>query len=385
MRVALVTSWMSNGGGGVFEAVFRMAQSLHAMPELELSVLGLADKGPSAEARDWKGISNAALPTRGPLSWGYSPKLLDRLKGAMPDLLHVHGLWMYSSVASRRWSRVTGRPYMVTPHGMLDPWAIRNSAWKKRTALWAYERQHLEGAQCLHALCDAEAEAIRKFGLRNPICIVPNSVDIDMPETAPKGPTRSHTLLYLGRLHPKKGLVSLLKAWHRFGGRLGRGGTWELVIAGWDQGGHEDELRHLVDGLEMCDSVRFAGPRFGPDKTALFRQASAFILPSLSEGLPMVVLEAWSHGLPVLITPQCNFEEKLAGGAAIYIEPNPDGVLNGLLRLAAMSDVDRRQMGECGLRLCRERYSPGATAQKITRVYDWLAGRGQKPDFVHNG
>jgi poly(glycerol-phosphate) alpha-glucosyltransferase len=175
-----------------------------------------------------------------------------------------------------------------------------------------------------------------------------------------------------------------LEAWHRFPARLGAPGNWRLVIAGWDQGGHERELRRLVEGLKLGDSVHFRGPVFGDDKIALLRSASAFILPSVSEGLPMVVLEAWSYGLPVLMTPQCNFPEQLAAGAAVYIDANSEGVLMGLQRLARMSDIDRREMGKRGLRLCREHFSPGSTGRRMTLVYDWLSGRAQKPSFVHN-
>jgi glycosyltransferase involved in cell wall biosynthesis len=388
MRIALLTGWLSENGGGVLEAVFRMAQSLRAMPELELSILGL-DHKESAPARDWKGMSVAALPTRGPSSWGYAPDLARRLAQTMPDLLHVHGLWMFPSVASRRWSRATRRPYVVTPHGMLDPWAVRNSRWKKSAALWAYEMGHLQGAACLHALCDAEAEGMRGFGLRNPICIVPNSIDMpDIPDgrtiVDPGREISGQTLLYLGRLHPKKGLISLLNAWYRFRGRRGLGGSWDLVIAGWDQGGHEKDLRNLANRLGIAESVLFLGPTFGTEKVSLFKRASAFVLPSMSEGLPMVVLEAWSYGLPVLMTPQCNFPERFAAHAAIYIEANAASVLDGLNRLEKMTGTERRKMGAHGLDLCREHFCPGPIAEKMTAVYRWLAGRGPKPSVVYN-
>jgi glycosyltransferase involved in cell wall biosynthesis len=387
MRVTLLTGWLSKSGGGVFESVSRMAQSLRALPEIELSVLGLADKRNPLQAGDWNGVAAAALRTYGPSSWGYSPALLRRLSGIKPDLLHVHGLWMYSSVASRGWSCTSRRPYMVAPHGMLDPWAIRNSSWKKNAALWAYERQHLEGAKCLHALCDAEAEAIRAFGLRNPICIVPNSIDVldpvaDPPANGDRSPI--HTLLFLGRLHPKKGLVNLLNAWHRFDGRRDlAGGAWELVIAGWDQGGHEKELRDLVDRLQIRGSVRFPGPTFGAEKASMFRTASAFILPSLSEGLPMAVLEAWSYGLPVVMTPQCNFADELAAGASLCVEANSEDILQGLRRLARMDDGDRRKMGAVGLKLCREHFSPAPISDKMAQIYRWVTARGPRPQCVH--
>jgi poly(glycerol-phosphate) alpha-glucosyltransferase len=175
-----------------------------------------------------------------------------------------------------------------------------------------------------------------------------------------------------------------LNAWYQFRCRRDLGGTWELVIAGWDQGGHEGDLRRLVDELGIRDSVRFPGPLFGADKASAFRRASAFVLPSISEGLPMAVLEAWSYGLPVLMTPQCNFPERLAAGATLYIGADRVGVLQGLQRLAEMSDVDRYKMGAQGLHLCRDNFSPASNAAKMTEIYRWLTGGGPKPSVVQN-
>ena len=93
---------------------------------------------------------------------------------------------MYPSLASRRWSRRVCRPYLVSPHGMLDPWAVRHAAWKKRVAGWWFENAHLAGAACLHALTASEARAIRAYGLTNPICVVPNGVDLPRQTAFPR-------------------------------------------------------------------------------------------------------------------------------------------------------------------------------------------------------
>jgi poly(glycerol-phosphate) alpha-glucosyltransferase len=386
MKVALLTSWLSRSGGGISDAVHRMANSLQAAPDFQVSVLGLADRDRAWQPESPNGVPSLALPTLGPSALGYAPRLAHRLVQEGIDLLHVHGLWMYPSAASLGWARATKRPYVITPHGMLDPWAVNNSRWKKRMAFWAYEGRHLKGAGCLHALCEAEAEAIRAFGLRNPICIVPNS--IHRPPIV--GSVQGHrsesprTLLYIGRLHPKKGLAGLLRAWHRFEHRRAAGnGGWELVIAGWDQSGHERELRNLAHHLGICESVRFPGPCFGADKDAAFRQASAFILPSFSEGLPMAVLEAWSYGLPVLMTRHCNLPEGFATGAALPIGTDEEGILQGLSTLAEMAEPDRCNMGACGLRLCAERFSPQPVIEKMTEVYRWLLGMGPRPSCLY--
>jgi poly(glycerol-phosphate) alpha-glucosyltransferase len=127
------------------------------------------------------GADVAADLTDGPDSFGYAPGLSAALVAADLDLLHAHGLWMFYSTAVLGWAWTTRPPYIVSPHGMLDPWALRNSRFKKLIALWAYERRHLANAACLHALCREEAQAMRQLGLRNPTCIVANGLDAPAP------------------------------------------------------------------------------------------------------------------------------------------------------------------------------------------------------------
>jgi poly(glycerol-phosphate) alpha-glucosyltransferase len=389
MKVGLLTSWLSHRGGGVREVVRRLGASLQNEPELQVAIFGLADAASSAGGADRNGLAISAIPTRGPRAWGYAPRLATELATSNLDLLHAHGLWMYPSLASLRWASATDRPYMVTPHGMLDRWAIRNSSWKKRMALWAYEWEHLRRAHCLHALCEAEAESIRSFGLRNAICVIPNG--LDLPERNPgvkhnlrgRLPENAELLVSLGRLHPKKGLANLLRAWHSFSQRADSGnGNWHLAVVGWDQNGHERELRSLVATLDMAGSVHFLGPLFGADKEAVLASASAFVLPSLSEGLPMVVLEAWSYGLPVLMTGQCNLPEGFRSGAALEIGTDCQGIANGLERLAAMPVEHRRGMGQKGLHLCGEFYSQRSVSDRLGSVYRWLLSLGPRPACV---
>jgi glycosyltransferase involved in cell wall biosynthesis len=386
MRVGLLTSWMSHSGGGVFDVVRRLAPALQVGSEFRVAVFGLAKDRASAGLSDWDGIPVAAQAVYGSRAWGYAPGLKMALRQSRLDLLHVHGLWMYPSVASCGWAHSTGKPYIIAPHGMLDRWAVQHHGWKKRLALWTYEARHLRGAACLHALCEAEARSFRELGLTNPICVVPNSVTEDATATDCRGSEwqcRGKTLLYLGRLHPKKGLINLLYAWQRFSQRAqeGREG-WHLVIAGWDQDGHEHTLRRLASDAAMDGSVHFLGPRFGADKDALFRSATAFVLPSVSEGLPMVVLEAWSYGLPVLMTLHCNLPIGFERGAALQIDTDVDGLKSGLETMGGMSGEELKGMGERGRRLCEERFAQRETSNMIKDVYRWLLKRGPKPACI---
>ncbi len=241
------------------------------------------------------------------------------------DLAHLHALWMYNSLVISEWAQKRKRPYLITPNGMLDPWAVRNSGWKKRIAFALYERKCLHNAACIQVNSEAELDSVRAFGLRNPVCIIPNGIDLPEssertqapPPWAQQVPTGNKVLLYLGRLHPKKGVVNLLNAW----GQVIASDGWTLAIAGWDQLNHESELRKLAADLNLGQVV-FLGPQFGGAKSLCYQHCDAFILPSFSEGLPMTILESWSYSKPVLMTSACNLPQGFAQQAAIQIEPS---------------------------------------------------------------
>jgi glycosyltransferase involved in cell wall biosynthesis len=385
LKIGLLTSWLSHRGGGVPEALRPLARNLGAQGE-GITVFGLAD---SSEETLHDGWGNTSIKTATPLpprAFGYAPALVGLLDRSGLDVIHVHGLWMYSSLASMRWNSRSRRPRIVSPHGMLDPWAMRHSAWKKRLANALYERAHLAGAACLHALNEAEMRAFRGAGLTNPVCVIPNGIDLPdcRPSSAPAWADRigdRRVLLFLGRLHPKKGLVNLIRACTRVQ-RQSAARDWALVIAGWDQGEHERELRNLVEELSLERFVHFVGPQFHEAKAASYALAEAFILPSFSEGLPMTVLEAWSYGLPVLMTEACNLPEGISAGAALPIEPHPAGIAQGLSDLFAMSDAERSKMGARARSLAVERFSWPSIALQMKEVYEWVGGLRAIPSTV---
>jgi glycosyltransferase involved in cell wall biosynthesis len=369
MRIGLLIASLGDKGAGVQVAVRSLAATLPA--QVDVCVYGGAGTGAGTEHR--------TFPITGPTAFGYLPGLCRTLELERPDLLHTHGLWMYPSVACIRWSGGR-RPYVVSPHGMLDPWALRNSGWKKKVAGWFYENQHLRGAACLHALNAAEAKAMRSYGLQTPICVIPNGVDLPNEVPARASMRQARSLLFLGRLHPKKGLPQLVEAWSTVQVEAKKSG-WELIVAGWDQNGHQSELMATVNRLGLLDSIHFVGPQFGAAKAATFKKASAFILPSLSEGLPMTILEAWAWGLPVLMTSECNLPDGFEAGAAIKIEPDADSIAAGLLRLFSMNDGELAAIGKRGRHLVECCFQWPSIAQKVESVYSWILG-GPKPEAV---
>jgi glycosyltransferase involved in cell wall biosynthesis len=157
---------------------------------------------------------------------------------------------------------------------------------------------------------------------------------------------------------------------------------WILVVAGWDQGAHGCRLQGIAEEFGIAGSLRLVGPQFGDDKAATLACADAFVLPSLSEGLPVAVLEAWSYGLPVLMTEPCNRSEGFAAGAALSIATDLAGITAGLRRLCALSDAERRGMGARCRALVRARFAWASVGEQMAAVYRWVLGGGSLPSCV---
>jgi glycosyltransferase involved in cell wall biosynthesis len=384
MRIGLLTASVSRQAGGLFDSVRGLGWNLSAARDAEVVAFGLNDSETESDVAAWAGVPLRTFAGWRPRLFGYAPGLAESLKTADLNLLHAHGLWKYPSIVSLRWARSTGRPVMVSPHGMLDPWAMQHSRWKKRTARWLYEDRHLRRAACLHAVSTAEARAMRDLGLDNPICVIPNAVDLpddtshEMPAWSRSVPEGDRVLLYLGRIHPKKNLIGLLQGWGRAADGLA---GWWLVIAGWDQDGHEDELRRLVHAQRL-PRVQFVGPQFDRERAATLRRAQAFVLASHSEGFPLAVLEAWANRLPVIMTEECNVPEGFTVGAALRVGRGPDSIAEGLLALVRRTEAERRSLATAGRALVERKFTWPLVASQFLAVYRWMVGEGGRPDHV---
>jgi glycosyltransferase involved in cell wall biosynthesis len=403
IRTANLTHSVSRKAGGLHESVRRLVQSL-AQGGVEVEVLTTEDEFTEMDLEVWAPVPVHVFPSSWPEPFGYSPQFLRLLNEHKPDLTHTHGLWLYPSIATTIYCSQCRVPYMISPHGMVDPWAVRNHRWRKIIAYALFESNHIRGARCIRALCDSEAKSIRQLGLHNPVAVIPNGVDL--PEAGASGaeakmpweglgsPGRK-TLLFLSRIHRKKGIDNLLRAW---ASQKGAGG-WLLVIVGWDEEGHEAQLKKLCTELgigwrdaretkvdderpEAEPSVLFMGPCHRAKKAACYRYCDAFILPSHSEGLPMVILEAWAYAKPVLMTPACNLPEGFAAGAAIRLDPTVEGVEKGLRQLFETSGSELAEMGRHGKALVEDRFTWDKVTSQVKETYEWMLGGGPAPNCL---
>jgi glycosyltransferase involved in cell wall biosynthesis len=385
LSIGIVTPTLSRSGGGIFPIVRAHAKGLHASPDARVTLYGLRDALSDDDiATLLPVVPRAYTPVMARV--GYAPQLAADLLAANHDVVHQHGLWMYPSIAVSRWRRAHGRPTVISTQGMLEPWAVSNAAFKKRIAAMLFERSNLSHASCIHC-SEAEVAGVRAFGLANPIAVIPNGVELPDPAAPPPPrphwlPQGRHAILFLGRLHPKKGLAELLRAWSLLVRRNpNAAGEWSLAIAGWDDGGFEAGLRSLASELGLAPpQVIFTGALFGEAKTAAFAHAEALVLPSHSEGFPMTVLEAWAHGLAVLMTRASNVPAGFEANAALEITTD-SGEMAAALE-AALFHADLRALGANGRRLAQKNYSWDAIVADLLALYAWLGGRASAPSFV---
>ena len=327
-------------------------------------------------------------PTRDRSGFGFSPQLSAFARHSEANVFHSHGLWMWSDRVASASAHAAGVPHIVSPHGMLEPWAMANSALKKQVMWRAFQGRALHDARCLHALCEAELTAMRDLGLRNPIAVVPNGVNLsefaDLPAPAafddafPSARDR-RVLLFMARLHPKKGLVPLLQAWKSVAPAFA---DWLLVVAGPDEGGHRAQLEQIVADSGLQNAVLFTGMLDGARKRAALSRADAFALPSWSEGFSIAILEAMAARLPVLLTPGCHFPDAVAAGAALEAQPQAEALGETLRQLLAQSDSERAQMGARGYELVARKYTWQRVAVDWKGLYHWCAREGEVPSSV---
>ena len=277
---------------------------------------------------------------------------------------------------------------MISVHGNLNPIALKSARLKKQIALGLFEKTYLENASCLHALNEKEYRHIRDFGLKNPVCIIPNGVNLPNNKLKKKIDWRQKEtiknkkiLLYLSRIHPGKGLELLIDSWNKVKD-LGAKHNWHLVIVGWGNDSYVKEIKNRVRVNNLNDHISFVGAYFGEDKAACYAQSDAFILPSFHEGLPTVVLEAWSYKLPVLMTTACNLPEGFEHNAAISLDLNEDSFCQKLEKLFLLKKEERTEMGLNGYGLVVDYFNWDFVANRFLSVYSWILNKAKKPDCV---
>ena len=306
-------------------------------------------------------------------------------------LLHDHGLWLPSNHRAALFASRHGIPRMVSPRGMLEPWALNHRKWKKRLAWWLYQRGDLLKASALHATAPSEEAQFRKLGLKMPVFVVPNGVALPervsrvecresreeklLQEAKVQNPTRksstpdsrrstSKTALFLGRIHPKKGLPLLVEAWARV-----RPQGWKMRVIGPDELGHRAEITGMIHSAGLDDAWSLEGEVSDAAKWEVYGDADLFILPTHSENFGISVAEALAAGLPVITTtgaPWSGLEEHRCGW---WVKPQADALAVALATATSTGGDSLREMGRRGRSWVEGDFSWKGVAESMAKAY----------------
>lgn len=294
------------------------------------------------------------------------------------DVVHAHGLWLMPNVATGHAAATAGKPLVVSPRGMLAPAALQFSAMRKRVFWHALQRHAYARAAAWHATSAQEADEIRAFGITAPIAVIPNGIDLpgfiaDHAEARPR-----RTMLFLSRLHPKKGLTVLLAAWAALAPDRPE---WDLVIAGDGDAGHRAGLEAQVAGSGI-PRVAFAGPVHGADKNALLSRADLFVLPTRSENFGIAVAEALAAGIPAVVTTGAPWQGLQTERCGWWIEQGTAPLLAALSAATALPASERAAMGLRGRSWMAREFAWPAIGSRMAAVYAWLAHGAPRPACV---
>ena len=345
------------------------------------------------------------------------------------DLVHIHGIWDPRLHNVAKMCRAAKVPYIIAPRGMLEPWSLKQKWLKKRIARFLYQDKDLKCAAALHATAESEAEQFRKLGFRNPVVISPNGVNLPKEEEV-RGQelgvrSQERRVLFVSRMHPKKGVLELVEAWGRLGVRSQELGVskgdrgQELGVRDWvvelvytlngefereyeakvkarilelgmsyqdtDGSIHKPEIEKSSNSdvhlhLSSSPNFIFTGPLNDDAKWDAYDRADLFVLPTYSENFGIVVAEALWVGVPVITTkgtPWSELEEYKCGK---WIDlpaegSNPstwEALDEALVSVMAMSDAERGEMGKRGKRLVEEKYTWEAVCKAMVDGYKKL-------------
>ena len=310
-----------------------------------------------------------------------------RETAVIADVVHDHGLWLLPNLQAGWAAAAAGKAFVVSPRGMLSPTALAFSAAKKRIFWELLQGPVIGRAVCLHATSGQEYAELRAFGLRHPIAVIPNGIELpeEMPGGVPGpapdmlgGIVGERRVLYLGRMHPKKGLETLLRAWALIEPTYP---GWRLSLIGPGEDRYVGRLRAMARGLGLSH-ISFEPAIYCAAKWDAYRAADLFVLPSLNENFGLTAAEALASGTPVIATTGTPWRRLQAEGSGWWVEPAPEALAAALATAMAMPRSMLRQMGMKGRAWMAREFSWHCAAGEMIAVYAWLIGRAEKPPSV---
>ncbi len=299
-------------------------------------------------------------------------------KSSSFDLIHSHGLWMMPNIYPANYAFENKKKYVVSPRGTLSKQAMKYSR-NIKNIFWEFlQKDALNKASAFHATSHDEYIDIRSAGFKVPVAIVPNGIEIPKTYTNVKT-NEKRTLLYLGRIHPKKGLEDAIEAWSDIQNQFL---NWEFLIVGKGDEKYIRKLKSLIK-IKNIKNIIFSGPIYGEEKNKVYQRSDVFILPTKSENFGMVVAEALSNSVPVLTTTGAPWRGLIDNRAGWWIDPKKEEIKKTLIKVLKMHSDELAEFGSNGRAWMEEEFSWKNIASDMISFYKWLNNQeNEVPSFV---
>lgn len=375
MKVYQVITDINQESGGPSYTVPALCTRLSDLNvDLELNVLG-----ESVENNfNFKVLAHKRLMPR---KLGVSPDLKRHLikVANQNDIIHTHGLWMMPNIYPSSIVKKTGSKLVLTPRGMLSPWSLKRNGLLKKFVGYMGQYNTIMSADCLHVTAESEYQDARSFGYKGAISVIPNGVDFnDKALTSNFIDKKQKKIIFISRVHPKKGIELLLKAWSNLSAKYQ---DWELIVCGPGDADYVDKIKSLI--AENPDSrASYQEPVYGEEKEEFYSSASIFVLPTFNENFGVVVAEALSYAVPVIVSKGAPWGKVIEKDCGWWIDNDVDVLTKTLNEAIELPKERLFEMGMKGREWMMEDFSWEMIGNKMLQTYQWLQNPGDKPDFI---